>query len=129
MTHDSNWGSKPKPRKFWRSFVFSDLAQLHVGQQGLQVDRVLVAAERVVPEEVDVLPRDGGDGLEGLQGLPVPGCLVAFEQPGEQHRVVGDRDIGKKSAALVADRHVQVGPAAQLLPPADLRDGGPQLVV
>jgi hypothetical protein len=47
--------SKPKPRKFWTSFVFSGLTQRHIAQQDLKVDQVLVAAERAVPEKVGVL--------------------------------------------------------------------------
>jgi hypothetical protein len=65
------WGSKPKPSKFLESLPINGLAQPDVRQQGFRVDRVLVAAKRVVPEQVDVLPRHRGDLLE-LRELKVP---------------------------------------------------------
>ena len=74
-------------------------------------------------------PGHRGDFLQQLDCFLVAGGLVALQQFREQDGIVGDDDIGDQPGALVADRHIEVSPAGQLFPAADLGNCRPQLMI
>ena len=88
-----------------------------------------MVAERVASEKVDVPPSDWGDLPQQLNRFLVTGDLIAFQQLREQDRIVGNDDIGDQPGALVADRHIEIGSAGQLLSSADLGNRRPQLMI
>ena len=64
-------------------------------------------------------PSHGGDFLQQLDRFLVAGGLVALQQFREQDGIVGNDDVGDQSGALVADRHIEIGPPGQVFPAAD----------
>jgi hypothetical protein len=109
-------GCKPKPPKI-------PSTQLQPRHDGIQVDDLSVAAEGVVPVQVDVAPRRRRHLPDQRQGFRVFARLVLREQPRQDGGVVVDDRIRDQPRALVADLDFDVGPAGQLLLAADLGDG------
>ena len=109
-------GSKPKSPK-------TPLPQLQPRHDRIQVDDLSVAAEGVVPVQVDVAPRRRRHLLDQRHGFRVAARLVLREQPRQDGGVVVDDRVGDQPRALVADLDFDVGPAGQFLLAANLGDG------
>ena len=93
-TGNQAWGCKPKPPKI-------PSPQLQPRHDGIQVDELSVAAEGVVPVQMDVAPRRRRHLLDQHQGFRVSARLVLREQPRQDGGVVVDDGVGDQPCALV----------------------------
>jgi hypothetical protein len=88
-------GCKPKPPKI-------PSPQFQPRHDRIQVDELSVAAEGVVPVQVDVAPRRRRQLRDQRQGFRVAARLILREQPRQDGGVVIDDRVRDQPRALVA---------------------------